>query len=246
MICSQIMTIPQGCPEGTGGVMRITIKDISNCIITETPDFLAIDKPAGLAVETKKSGEPDLISLVKKYRYEKGEDTYVAPIHRIDQVVSGVCLVAKNKETAAYLSDELQNNRITRIYEARVSGVIPEESGELRDLLYFDKKKNISIAVPEKEIDKYPKGTVKKAVLRYIRLSTDGENSVLKIELETGRHHQIRCQLANAGYPIIGDEKYGGINTGVIGIELVSRKLEFKGKDRKKYEIECKQPASNL
>ena len=63
---------------------------------------------------------------------------------------------------------------------------------------------------------------------------------MLKIELETGRHHQIRCQLANAGHPIIGDEKYGGINTGVIGIELVSRKLEFKGKDRKKYEIECK------
>ena len=217
--------------------MRITIKDISKYIITETPDFLAIDKPAGLAVETKKSGEPDLISLVKKYRYEKGEDTYVAPIHRIDQVVSGVCLVAKNKETAAYLSDELQNNRMTRIYEAQISGVVPEESGELRDLLFFDKKKNISIAVPEKEIDKYPKGTVKKAVLRYTRLSTDGENSVLKIELETGRHHQIRCQLANAGYPITGDEKYGGKKSDMPGIELVSKCISFTGIDGKTYSI---------
>ena len=217
--------------------MRITIKDISNCIITETPDFLAIDKPSGLAVETKKSGEPDLISLVKKYRYEKGEDTYAAPIHRIDQVVSGVCLVAKNKETAAYLSDELQNNRTTRIYEAHVSGVVQEESGELRDLLYFDKKKNISITVSEEEAGKYPKGTVKKAILKYTRLNTDGEKSLLKIELETGRHHQIRCQLANAGYPIIGDEKYGGEKTDAPGIELVSKCISFTGIDRKSYSI---------
>ncbi len=207
--------------------MRKNIKDIKEYILTETEDLLAIDKPAGLAVETKKSGETDLVSLVKKYRYEKGEDTYAAPIHRIDQVVSGVCLVAKNKETAAYLSNELQNNRVTRIYEAHVSGVVPDESGELRDFLYFDKKKNVTVIVPEEKRQQYPSGTVKEAVLSYRRLSSDGETSVLEIELKTGRHHQIRCQLANMGHPILGDEKYGGVKTDSTGIELVSKSMAF-------------------
>ena len=117
--------------------MRINIKDIKKFILSENDDLLVIDKPKGLAVETKKSSEPDLISLVKKYRCEKGEDTYAAPIHRIDQVVGGVCLIAKNKETAAYLSDELKHGRITRIYEARVHGLMPfGETAELRDLLF--------------------------------------------------------------------------------------------------------------
>ena len=218
--------------------MRTNIKDIGKYILTETDDLLAVDKPKGLAVETKKASEPDLISLVKKYRYEKGEDAYAAPIHRIDQVVGGVCLVAKNPETAAYLSDELQQGRIKRIYEARVSGVMPVgESGELRDLLYFDKKNNISVVISEKDTGKYPKGSVKKANLKYRVISVEGTTSLLEIELETGRHHQIRCQLAHAGHPIIGDEKYGSEKTADTGIELISKAMAFKGKDMKKYEI---------
>ena len=218
--------------------MRINIKDISKYILTETADFLTIDKPKGLAVETNKSSEPDLISLVKKYRYEKGEDTYAAPIHRIDQVVGGVCLVAKNKETAAYLSDELQKGRITRVYEARVSGQLPVgKTARLRDMLFFDKKKNLSFVVPEGKAAGYPKGSVKEAVLKYTVIESDEDGSTLEIELDTGRHHQIRCQLANAGYPIIGDEKYGGEKTDSLGIELVSKSMSFRGMDGKTHSI---------
>ena len=123
------------------------------------------------------------------------------PIHRLDKNVGGVMIYARSKKAAAALSKAVQDGSLVKEYVALVHGA-PPESGDWEDLLFKDSSKN-KVFVVKKE----RKG-VKKARLEFRRL-TEGESSLVRIRLHTGRSHQIRVQFASRGFPLLGDHKYG-------------------------------------
>ena len=144
-------------------------------------------------------------------------------VHRLDINVGGVMVYARNKVAAAELSRAIQSGEMIKEYLARVHGT-PPDSGLLEDLLWKDSNKNKVFVVKRER-----KG-VKKAVLEYITLQ-QGENSLIRIRLHTGRSHQIRVQFASRGFPLLGDHKYGA-RDGHCAPFLFSCKLTFpfKGK----------------
>ena len=184
-------------------------------IIYEDEYMIAVVKPYGMPSQADHSNREDLISMVKNHIYDRGdtdEEPYLAVINRLDRPVAGIVLLAKKEEAAARLSDLLQEHKIEKCYQAVVCGEIPDDEGTLTDWMVFDKKDNISRVVPE--------GTkgAKKAVLSYEVLDVidtdEGTFTYVLIHLETGRHHQIRCQMAHHGFPVWGDVKYGKAEKG--------------------------------
>ena len=125
----------------------------------------------------------------------------IFPIHRLDKNVGGVMVYARTKPAAASLSKAVQDGTMVKEYVAMVHG-IPPEQGDWEDLLWKDPRKNKVFVV------KRVRGGVKKARLEFTRLS-QGETSLVRIRLHTGRSHQIRVQFASRGYPLVGDHKYG-------------------------------------
>ena len=140
------------------------------------------------------------------------------PIHRLDQNVGGVMVFARTKQAAASLSKAVQEGTMIKEYVAQVHGT-PPESGDWTDLLFKDSSKN-KVFVVKKE-----RRGVKKARLEFRRL-TEGETSLVRIRLHTGRSHQIRVQFATRGFPLVGDRKYGGKDNAPAPM-LFSCKLTF-------------------
>ena len=195
-------------------------------ILYEDRSLIAVYKEPGLAVQTVT--EKDLESILLTYlagekRGSGRPELYV--IHRIDQPVDGIVLFAKNKKAAADLTRQLTDGSMKKIYRAEVAGTIPSESGILEDFLVKDGRRNMSSVVQD------PKSNpgAKRAKLLYRKI---GENS-LEIELFTGRHHQIRVQLAHAGMPIVGDRKYGG--PPAERLMLTAYRLNFINPDNRKF-----------
>lgn len=179
-------------------------------IVYEDEYMIAVIKPYGVPSQADQSNEEDMLSIVKNYLFDvsdSDEEPYLAVINRLDRPVSGIILFAKDEKTAAALSDMIQDRQIDKYYQAVVMGEPSEPEGDFSDYLVADKKTNMSKIVP-----KDTKGA-KKAELSYEvldGLDTDiGPLTYLLIQLHTGRHHQIRCQLAYHGMPIYGDKKYG-------------------------------------
>lgn len=171
-------------------------------ILYEDEELLVCHKPAGVAVQTKKLGQADMESLLRNYRAERGEPPYIGVVHRLDQPVEGVMVFAKTKEAAAALSRQIASKLADKCYYAMVDGTPGQRKGTLVDYLVRDGRTNTS-AVAERGA-----GDAKRAELSYEVIEHKDGRAVLKIRLETGRHHQIRVQLAHAGMPIVGDRKY--------------------------------------
>ena len=179
--------------------------DNTSLILYEDNEIIVVRKPAGLPVQHKGFAVQDLESILKNHT----GTGYVAIIHRLDQPVEGVLVFAKNKKAAAALNADMQAGKIKKEYmaltECKAENSAP--SGKLTDFLLKDGRTNTSRVVA--------KGTqgAKEARLSYETLpETSGFKdgyALLKVELDTGRHHQIRVQLAHAGLPILGDRKYG-------------------------------------
>lgn len=174
-------------------------------IMYEDADLIVCRKEAGVAVQTARAGRPDMVSLLKNYRAGKGEEPYIAPVHRLDQPVEGVMVFAKTKRAAARLSEQVREGLMGKEYLAVVCGIPEGASGELTDHLLQDKRTNTSSVAEE--------GTpgAKTARLSYEVVRADEERglALVRIMLHTGRHHQIRVQFAHAGHPLYGDLKYG-------------------------------------
>lgn len=192
-------------------------------IIYEDNDIIVCYKPAGIATQTRRIGQQDMESFIRNYRAAKNEPPYVGIVHRLDQPVEGVMVFAKNQKAAASLSRQIKEHTTEKYYRAAsrgqgVSGTDKEEDNHapvwhtLTDYISFDKRTNTSKITSEKD------RLAKKAVLQYRVISVTPDRDSFQnecirtefdIKLLTGRHHQIRLQLAHICYPLIGDTKYG-------------------------------------
>ena len=175
-------------------------------IVYEDNVLLIIHKPAGIATQTSRIGQADMVSELKNYRKSKGENTYIGVIHRLDQPVEGLLVFAKNQSAAEILSRQIQDNTLKKSYLALVYGELAENTGgTLTDFLQKDNRTNLSKIVKEST------GGAKKAVLdwKWVKTYQGKGCSMAEITLLTGRHHQIRGQMAGAAMPLLGDMKYG-------------------------------------
>ena len=217
---------------------------IEDYILFEDKEIIVCRKPAGIAVQNARIGAMDLESSLKNYlAMQDGGGRripYLAVIHRLDQPVRGVMVFAKTKEAAADLSRQVQTKMADKFYYAVTDGVPEQKKGTLEDYLLRDGKTNTS-----KVVSKSTEGA-KSARLDYEVTAQNKTNAILRIRLDTGRHHQIRVQLANAGIPIVGDTKYNFKETMTRsgnGLLLCSYKIGFKHpKTHKKMEFEIRNP----
>ena len=193
-------------------------------ILYEDNEIIVVFKEAGLAVQTRSVGQKDLESMLRCHIAAAGmppAELYV--VHRIDQPVEGLVLFAKTRQAAADLTRQLTDGRMKKIYRARVEGNIPKEEDTLEDYLVRDAG-NVTRVVPKPKTPLKGRNAPQKAVLHYKKIGA----SELLIELFTGRHHQIRVQLANAGMPITGDRRYGKLDTACRGrLMLTAWKIVF-------------------
>ncbi len=193
---------------------RITFNP-KDLIVDEDEALLVVCKPAGIAVQSKGTGAMDLEHLLLNYlaqsRHPNGRGggkegglPYLGVVHRLDQPVEGLLVFAKTRQASAALSAQLSSHRMSKEYLAVVDGIPPMAEGCLTDYLLRDGRQNRSRVV------KADTKGAKKAILYYSCLQTDPARcqSLLQIHLVTGRHHQIRVQLAHAGLPLAGDGKY--------------------------------------
>ncbi len=178
-------------------------------ILYEDNVMISCVKPAGVPAQSDKSNDEDMVTILKNYIYDKGEsdeEPYIAPIHRLDRPVGGVMVFAKTPEAAASLSAQAADGTMVKFYQAVVTGELLDEEGEMQDYLVHDSKTNTT--KPAKKEDK----GAKLAKLHYevldVMETDDGILSYILIELETGRHHQIRVQMASRNCGIWGDTKY--------------------------------------
>lgn len=177
-----------------------------NKILYEDNHLIIVNKNPGDIVQGDKTGDEPLSEVVKNYikvKYEKPGNVYLAVVHRLDRPTSGVIAFARTSKAAARLTQQFQDRQTEKIYWAIVEGH-PTKS---RDKLVHYLKKNP--ANNKSYVMASGAEGAKKAVLSYEVLSKGDHYTLLEIKLETGRHHQIRCQLADIGHPIKGDLKYG-------------------------------------
>jgi 23S rRNA pseudouridine1911/1915/1917 synthase len=177
-------------------------------VLAETRDWLAIDKPAGLNVE-QLWDYPSVEAEVARYLQAQGvRRPYVGIVHRLDRPVSGVLLLAKKKGILRALNEQFSERLVHKVYQALVEAPPQPAEGELRHWLVKDQKAKRAYAY-----DQARKEAVE-ARLRYRLLGRSAGGFLLEVEPLSGKFHQIRVQLAAAGSPIVGDEKYGARPSG--------------------------------
>lgn len=196
-------------------------------ILYEDQEILVCLKPAKIAVQNRCAGASDMVSILKNYLYRNQKhkkEPYLAIIHRLDQPVEGLLVFAKTKSAARTLSRQLTSMEFGKYYLALLEGALPGEEGILTDYLIKDTKTNTS-----RICNKMLPGA-KKAVLHYRLVPSQDGKHLYEIRLETGRHHQIRVQMAGAGCPLVGDAKYNPTSHAPgqwTQIALCAYRLEF-------------------
>ncbi len=194
-------------------------------VLYEDNHIIVINKAAGEIVQGDKTGDESLCDTMKMYlkeKYAKPGNVFIGLPHRLDRPVSGIVVFAKTSKALERLNRMFSEGNVKKIYWALTKGVPAPEEGELVSWILRNEKMNKSFSYP-KEV----KGS-KRAVLHY-RLAAASQNyNLIEVELKTGRHHQIRCQLSSIGCPIKGDLKYGAQRSNPDGsISLHARYIEF-------------------
>ncbi|MBD5462289.1 MAG: RluA family pseudouridine synthase [Lachnospiraceae bacterium] len=227
-------------------------------IIYEDEHIIVVFKPAGIATQTARIGQQDMVSELKNYlagkpEYRGSGEPYLGVVHRLDQPVSGILVFAKTKQAAAGLSSQINNGKMHKYYYAVIYGESRQEEEQLENYLYKDAKTNKSVVVKED----FP--NAKKAILIYKKMKTlmilekEQEVSLVEIQLLTGRHHQIRAQFAYNDMPLLGDSKYGtesskqlGREIGCRNVALCAYKLILEHPVKRKEMIFEKQPEGEI
>ena len=195
-------------------------------VIYEDNQIIVVEKEPNIPSQQDKTGDIDMLTLVKNYikeKYNKPGEVYIGLVHRLDRPVGGVMVFARTSKAASRLSEQVRNKTLQKTYIAVVDGKIEEKNGILEDYLYKDERNNLSKVVNK------DKKNAKLAKLEYEVLDYDEkrELTTVKIKLYTGRHHQIRVQFANFGHSLFGDQKYGTRGRGKQ-IRLWAYELQFE------------------
>ena len=200
---------------------------LADQILYEDNHLLAINKLPGQITQGDKTGDPSLADLVKEYikvRDNKPGQVYCGVIHRLDRPVSGVVLLAKTSKALSRMVEKVRTRDFEKHYWAVVKDAPPQKSGILENWLVKNEERNKSYVFGA------ARPNAKLARLEYQEIAiSDGGYHLLDINLHTGRHHQIRCQLANIGCPIKGDLKYGAPRSNPYGsISLHAHTVTFE------------------
>jgi len=174
-------------------------------VIYEDNHLLALYKPSGLLVQADQTKDISLLELAKQWikaRYNKPGRVFLGMVHRLDRPVAGVVLFCRTSKAAARISDQFREKTVKKRYLAVVEGVMKQSSGTLEHYLERTQTATSRI-VPGKT------AAGRAARLYYRVLDADESSTLVSIDLETGRHHQIRAQFAHIGFPVMGDLRYG-------------------------------------
>jgi len=203
----------------------VSYEDIASRVLYEDNHLLIINKRSSEIVQGDKTGDTPLSESVKEYvrvKYQKPGNVSLGVVHRIDRPVSGGIIFARTDKALSRMNKLIQERKISKIYWAVVKNKPPKESDSLLHYLLKNEKQNKSYSV-KKDV----KGALK-AELSYTVIGHSDNYYLLEIELFTGRHHQIRAQLAEMGFPVKGDLKYGYPRSNPdASIHLHARKVEF-------------------
>lgn len=192
-------------------------------VLYEDNHLLVVDKPPGMSSQGAAPGEPSLVDWSKEYlkrKYDKPGNVYLGIVSRLDRDVSGAIVMARTSKAAARLNEQFRERSVNKIYWAVVEGSPPQQ---LRcvDRLRIDDREGRTVIAGAGDAD------AQDAALAFHVLQNLSGMTLVEVALETGRKHQIRVQLAERGWPIVGDKKYGSRRSFPAGIALHARKLEF-------------------
>lgn len=194
-------------------------------VLYEDNQVIVVVKPQNVPSQADESGDMDLLSMVKAYvkeKYNKPGEAFIGLVHRLDRPTGGIMVFARNSKSASRLSAQLVSHEMKKTYYAVCQGVPQIKSGSLVNYLKKDEKENIVKIVPQSEQG------VKKAELTYKVLQNSDTESLVEVNILTGRSHQIRVQFAGIGCPLLGDNKYGKDKTRASkNLGLWAGRLEF-------------------
>lgn len=193
-------------------------------VLYEDNHIIVAIKPCGVLSQSDGSGNPDMLTILKAYikeKYSKPGEVYLGLVHRLDRPVSGVMVFARTSKAASRLSEQIRTRKVEKIYRCVVKGVL-EGSGRLENYIFKDESRNM-VTVSDTERPGY-----KTSYLDYKALASKDGLTLVEVKLGTGRSHQIRAQMAHAGYPLFADQKYGEADKGCKDIALEAYKLTFE------------------
>ena len=188
-------------------------------VVYEDNHIIVVEKKPNIPVQEDSSKDLDMLTIIKKYlkeKYNKPGNVYLGLVHRLDRPVGGIMVFAKTSKAASRLSEQIRNNEFKKTYYAIVMGKL-DKTGTFKDKLLKDEKNNI-VKVDSKG---------KESILNYEVISYKDDMSLVKVDLVTGRSHQIRVQFASRNHPLYGDQKYN-VNSNVgEQIALFSNSITF-------------------
>lgn len=190
-------------------------------VLYEDNHIIVVNKPCNILSQGDYTRDLDMVTMIKQYikeKYQKPGNVYLGLVHRLDRPVSGIMVFARTSKAARRLSEQMRLGQIKKTYLAVVHSILEMDSSVFIDFLERDKQGNSQIVSKEK--GKYTELCYKVLKRNYLKRET-----LVEINLKTGRHHQIRVQFASRGYPLCGDQRYGRIDH--TQIALCSYKLEL-------------------
>ena len=191
-------------------------------VLYEDNHIIVVEKEPNMLSQSDITGDMDLLTIIKEYiktKYNKPGNVYIGLVHRLDRPVGGIIVFARTSKAAKRLNEQIRNHEFNKTYVAILDGILDKKKGKLINYLYKDEKLKKSFVT-----DKNNKNA-KLSELNYEVIGYYKDKTIVKINLITGRHHQIRVQFSNIGYPLCGDQLYGVKNKKQI--KLFSYKLEF-------------------
>lgn len=196
-------------------------------ILYQDNHLLVVNKPPGLATMGVSEGEPSLVAEAKRYlkqKYQKPGNVYLGVVSRLDALASGAIVLARTSKAAARLTEQFRTREVTKLYWAVVAGAVTPPAGQCVDWVAKSEPQQKMLVVQRSAAG------AQEARLNYRTLFVVSAGTLLEVELDTGRKHQIRVQLAHRGAPIVGDRKYGSPLSLASGkaIALHSRRLAFR------------------
>ena len=190
-------------------------------VLYEDNHLVVVEKPVNVPSQKDSSNDLDLLTMVKEYvkeKYHKPGNVYIGLIHRLDRPVSGIMVFARTSKAAGRLSDQIKKNEFSKKYLAVVHGIIEEDNGTFTDYLKREDNGNTTVTNSTEG---------KESILNYkvLERNYDKNETLVEIDLKTGRHHQIRVQFASRNHPLCGDQRYG--KNDKTQIALCAYHLEF-------------------